>query len=184
MKPDFFRERSQNDFTTRHTRTNDRLTRSDQFRAAATFLADTPDLECVRSTAAPTRSLPMPNDERARIPAHTPLMGHLVLPSCGGPRELCRMATTPNVDAIVASVLPLLLIVRDIEQVDDRARFRASNAQRDGTPTRRRSSRTPRNAFPWSSSWRLVAIFGNMCHASVARGQGGHRRVESRPGVV
>ena len=165
MKPDFFRERSQNDFTTRHTRTNDRLTRSDQFRAAATFLADSPDLECVRSTAAPTRSAPMPNDKQARLPARTPLMGHLVLPSCGGPRELCRIASTANVDIIVASVLSLLLILRDIEQGDGRARFRASNAQCDGKRTRRSLVEDSSERFRMSSSRGIVAIFGNLCHA-------------------
>ena len=99
----------------------------------------------------------MPNDKRAHIPARTPLMGHLVLPSYGGPQELCRMATTANVDAIVASALPLLLIVRDIEQVDARARFRASNAQRDGTRTRRRSLvEAHRNAFPFLTHPQLL----------------------------
>ena len=65
----------------------------------------------------------MPNDKQARLPARTPLMGHLVLPSCGGPRELCRKAVTANVDSIVASVPLLLNIARFIEQVDVRAQF-------------------------------------------------------------
>ena len=68
-------------------------------------------------------------NKRARIPGHTTRLGHLVLPTRSGPRELCRKAATANIDAIVASVPSLLVIARIIEQVDIRAGFRAQNAQ-------------------------------------------------------
>ena len=65
----------------------------------------------------------MTNDKLTCKPVRTTRLCHLVLPSCSGPRELCRMASTADVDEIVASVPSLLIIARFIEKVDVRAQF-------------------------------------------------------------